>query len=64
MAVDETTDRPFGDHGTAEQAIDFMLDVHEPDCGNQIEFLRNWREGNLSEWPEFYAWLSKKENKN
>lgn len=45
------------DHGTAEQAIEWALD-HNPD--GEIEaatFLRRWQQGDLAEWPEFYAWL-------
>jgi hypothetical protein len=54
MSTDPHTGRPFGDHGTANQAIDFALsEAHET-----YEFLKAWREGDLEEWPEFYVWLS------
>lgn len=54
--TDARTGRPYGDHGTAMQAIEFALDhLHvEHDT-----FLNSWREGDLDEWPEFYAWLAK-----
>ena len=48
--------RSLSDHGTAEMAIDYALD-HEPDM-DPGTFLRKWREGDLSEWPEFYVWLA------
>jgi len=51
--------RTPGDHGSALDAIDYALD-HEPD-GDAATFLRRWREGDLSEWPEFYEWLAKRE---
>ena len=54
--LDPKTGRPLGDHGTALQAINYGLgrigDPYELDT-----FLRHWREGDLSEWPEFYTWL-------
>ncbi len=53
--IDPRTGRHFGDHGTAVQAINYALD-HEPDDG--MTFLKAWREGDLGEWPEFYAWLA------
>ena len=55
--IDPRTNRPFGDHGTAMQAINYALDVemeHECDCSG---FLRAWREGDLGAWPDFYVWL-------
>lgn len=55
--MDPRTGRPFGDHGTAVQAIDFALDIMRND--DPETFLRCWREGDLEEWPEFYAWLPK-----
>lgn len=58
------TGRPPGDHGDAAAAIDFALDEHEADPANQVEFLRAWREGAAGdEWPEFYAWLAKREGR-
>lgn len=47
-----------GDHGTADQAIDWLLDHADPFDDNS-EFLKCWREGNLDEWPEYYEWLNK-----
>lgn len=61
-AVDPRTGRPVGDHGTANQAIAYMLDEHEADPGNQVEFMRAWREGDLAdEWPDYYQWLERQE---
>jgi hypothetical protein len=58
MATDPTTGRPNGDHGSAVDAIDYALDVHEADPANQVEFLRAWREGDAAEeWPDFYDFL-------
>lgn len=56
------TGRPLGDHGTANDALEFALD--DP-CGaiggdayNLKGFLEDWREGAAyEEWPEFYEWL-------
>lgn len=53
--IDRRTGRPLGDHGTCLQAINYALDVEG--SGEAVEFLRAWREGDLEEWPEFYAWL-------
>jgi hypothetical protein len=58
MANDPRTGRPFGDHGTANDAIEYALDVvmdEDCDCSG---FLRAWREGDLGDWPEFYEWLA------
>lgn len=55
---DPRTDRPLGDHGTAEQVIDYILQPRV-DLGCPAEdFLKCWREGDLDEWPEFYDWLA------
>jgi hypothetical protein len=57
IKLDPKTGRPFGDHGTAAQAIEFALD--SGDSYFEVDtFLRHWREGDLDEWPEFYAWLA------
>lgn len=54
--IDPTTGRPYGDHGTALDAINWLLKQgYEEDA--QV-FLRCWYEGNLAEWPEYYAWLT------
>ena len=50
------TERALGDHGTAQQAINFALD----EVGwsiDAITFLDDWRIGDLSEWSDFYEWL-------
>jgi hypothetical protein len=58
-ALDSRTGRPLGDHGTAQDAIDFVLDSStEFDPGEARLFMEAWREGNAAdEWPEFYTWL-------
>lgn len=61
VTIDATTGRWIGDHSTAQQAIDFALDAHD-DTLETYEFLKAWREGDLDEWPEFYAWLAKAES--
>lgn len=54
--------RASGDHGEAQDAIDFILDGSaEIGPGEAELFLRGWRKGDLDEWPEFYAWLDKRE---
>jgi hypothetical protein len=59
MATDPRTGREVGDHGTANDAIEFILTAGY-DCGpgEEVEFLRAWQQGDLGEWPEFYRWLS------
>lgn len=60
--LDPRTGRPLGDHGTANDAIDFVLDGGtEIAPGEETTFLAAWREGDLEEWPEFYPWLAKRE---
>lgn len=55
--IDPNTGRIVGDHGTAEDALEFILEGgHAP--GEETEFLKAWRDGYaFEEWPEFYAWL-------
>ena len=53
------------DHGTAQDAIDFVLDGFYtfdkvPGYGKAELFLENWRDGALDEWPEFYPWLDER----
>lgn len=60
--IDERTGRPIGDHGTHIQALEYMLERMEADPANQVEFIRAWREGDLEEWPDFYAWLEEVED--
>jgi len=44
--------------GNAQDAMDYALDVVFP-AGNEGDtFLRSWREGDLSEWPEYFTWLA------
>ncbi len=52
--------RKLGDHGTAQQAIDFLL-THRQAPGEETSFLRGWTHGDLIEWPEFYEWLDKQD---
>jgi hypothetical protein len=60
MANNPRTGRPIGDHGTANDAIEYVLESHV-DLGCPAEdFLRCWRVGDLDEWPEFYKWLKQK----
>jgi hypothetical protein len=59
--LDERTGRPYGDHGTHNQALEYMLHVMEADPANQVEFIRAWSYGDLEEWPEFYEWLEDQE---
>lgn len=61
MAIDPKTGREFGDHGSANEAIDFALD-HEG-TGMTWEFLKSWRQGDLEEWPEYYAFLEERAGK-
>lgn len=59
--IDPRTQRPIGDHGTAQDAIDFVLaHCRTLECET---FLRGWREGWLEEWPEYYVWLADREAK-
>ncbi len=39
--------------GTAMEAINFALDLSLRDDAEAIVFLNDWREGDLTEWPEF-----------
>lgn len=56
-AIDRSTGRPYGDHGRAEDAINFAIDQLGMEGEEQDPFLRAWREGALEDWPEFYTWL-------
>lgn len=60
--TDPRTGRPCGDHGTANDAIEFVTSG-AADCGpgEEADFLRAWQQGDLDEWPEFYAWLRKRD---
>jgi len=60
-STDPRTGRRFGDHGTAEQAIDFALAGNNEAWTQETEFLRCWRTGDLDEWTEFYPWLARQE---
>lgn len=60
-ALDPATGRPFGDLGTADDALAFVLD----NAGDDIEalsFLRYWDAGDVRAWPTFYPWLAAREN--
>jgi len=58
--IDAATGRPFGDHGTGEQAIEWILD-HSGMAWEADTFLRAWREGSAAdEWPDYYEWLTSK----
>jgi hypothetical protein len=57
LKLDPRTGRPFGDHGSAAQALEYALD-HLAGYADIDVFLRAWREGALDEWHEFYAWLA------
>lgn len=42
--------------GTAQEAIDYVLDANYDEgfgLSDRMEFLERWREGDLSEYPEF-----------
>lgn len=52
--------RAPGDHGTPAQAIEFALDKLGP-YDRVDDFLLLWREGNLVEFPDYYAWLEEHE---
>jgi hypothetical protein len=55
--IDPNTGRPCGDHGTAQNALDYALDVIE-DWAEMVDFLTAWRDGAAFEdWPEYYDWL-------
>lgn len=49
----------MGDHGTAAQAIDYVLN-HDVGCLAD-DWLVCWQHGDLKEWPEFYVWLSEQD---
>lgn len=54
---DADTGRPYGDHGTATQALEWAF-THEGGDWDAMDFLRAWRDGSAwEEWPEFYEWL-------
>lgn len=57
--IDPETGRPVGDHGTGEQAIDWVLNHSgDSDLYNMEAFLKCWNEGSAyEEWPEYYVWL-------
>lgn len=45
--------------GTADQAIEWIVTQATPELrNNAIEFLEAWTYGDVSEWPEYSAWLS------
>lgn len=54
--IDKRTGRAYGDHGTALQAIQYVVAYQRFEADT---FLKCWLEGDLDEWPEFYTWLAK-----
>ena len=52
---DPSTGLPWGDHGTANEAIDWAVDYL---VGVKGPFLRAWRIGDAArDWPGYYGWL-------
>jgi hypothetical protein len=62
VEIDPRTGRKLGDHGTPFQAIEFATSNYSIMC-QEREFLKDWLEGNLDGWSEFYEWLEKEEAK-
>jgi len=62
-AIDPLTGRPYGDHGTAVQAIAYVLDTTQSAWTQETTFLKCWTEGELKDWPEFYVWLAQQEKR-
>lgn len=57
--TDPKTGLPFGEHGRAQDAIDYALsnylDLHKIPL-----FLHSWQHGHSAdEWPEYYDWLKR-----
>lgn len=59
-AFDPRTGRPYGDHGTAIEAIQFAAESGKVPM-EEAAFLKNWMEGNLDQFPEYYSWLKDRE---
>lgn len=60
LKKDPTTGRPWGNHGKANDAIDWVLD-RCPD-GDPAAFLTAWRDGSAAKgWPDFYKWLNQRD---
>lgn len=57
-AMDPRYGRPFGEHGTADQAVTFLLDHSGLFLAEAQDFLDAWRHGDLEVWPEFNTWLA------
>lgn len=57
MTLDPRTGRPFGDHGTHADALDYINSAIDCAPGEETEFLKAWSDGDLEEWPEYYEWL-------
>lgn len=55
--IDPNTNRLYGDHGTALEALTYALDIVR-DTFDSYDFLLAWRYGDLQEWPEYYIWLN------
>ena len=59
--IDPNTGRPFGNHGTADDALEYAFNVIE-DWGKIPDFLACWMDGEAHDlWGEFYDWLAEKE---
>lgn len=54
--IDARTGRPYGDHGTHEQATAFAL---SSDCEDEWTFLNDWTAGNALTWTEYYRKLAR-----
>lgn len=67
IPIDPRTKRPYGDHGTALDAIEFALELVSQGGGpgDGEDFLRAWRDGSApEEYPEFYEALGANERRN
>lgn len=57
--LNQATGRPFGDHGTAQDAIDFLM-AELDNTLDRGDFIEDWTHGDLDAWPEFYDWLNRR----
>ncbi len=58
MRAQATAGEALANRGAAADAIDFVLDGPGTVYAEAGIFLKNWREGDLEDWPEYYAWLA------
>ena len=59
---DPRTGRPFGNHGSANEAHLWGLEIGDRfrEVDDFETFIKVWQEGSaFEEWPEFYRWLNK-----